>query len=136
MAGLADLDTVLPLQCAYEVEEVLAPGMPLRTDASRLILRQQITRGLVTIVQAGAQIIAKAGLNATGSRYAQIGGVYTLPQWRNQGIASQLMKLLVQAMLACGWGGSLFVKTHNTPALRVYRKLGFQEQGSFSVVYF
>jgi len=136
LAVPADLQAVFPLQCAYETEEVLSPGMPLHSDATRASLERSLLSRTVLVIEAGNKIVAKVGINACGFRWAQVGGVYTLPAWRNRGLSSELMKFLVQAMLGAGWGLSLFVKNHNEQAMHVYKKLGFTDAGSFSVVYY
>jgi len=135
-ARTSDLEALMPLQCAYEVEEVLIPGTPLRTDGVRMGLLQSIKLGQIVIAESGGKPVAKAGINATGIRWAQIGGVYTLPAWRKHGVASVLMNFLVRSMFNSGWGLTLFVKTGNAAAIRVYRKLGFSGDEPFSVAYY
>lgn len=135
-AQAADLDRLLPLECEYQQEEVLASGMMLNVDALRASLGRSIIHGRTLVAELGTELAAKACINALGFSYAQIGGVFTRKHWRNHGIASALMKFMVQAILEEGMGLTLFVKRDNMPALRVYEKLGFHPRGAYSIVYY
>ena len=79
--------------------------------------------------------IAKAGTNAQGFHWFQIGGVYTLPAYRNKGLAAAAVAHLINTHGAEAHGFALFVKTANTAALRVYEKLGFEQCGLFRMSY-
>lgn len=135
-ARMKDLDRLLPLECEYQQEEVLAPGMQLNVDALRVSLGKSLEHGRTVLVELGSEIAAKASINALGFSCAQIGGVYTRPHLRNHGLATALMKFMVQAILEEGMGLTLFVKRDNLPALRVYEKLGFRPMGAYSIVYY
>ena len=79
--------------------------------------------------------VAKAGSNAQGFHWFQIGGVYTLPAYRNKGLAAAAVAHLINTHSAESHGFALFVKTANTAALRVYEKLGFEQCGLFRMSY-
>jgi len=70
-----------------------------------------------------------------GFHWFQIGGVYTLPAYRNKGLAAAAVAHLINTHSAEAHGFALFVKTANTAALRVYEKLGFEQCGLFRMSY-
>lgn len=54
-----------------------------------------------------------------------IGGVATLPQYRNLGLATDVTRLLTQRALASGARPALYVLEENDVAVRLYDRLGF-----------
>ena len=74
-----DLDALLPLQEAYEREEVLTRIHAFNPAACKASLARALARQLVFAAEEGGVIIGKAGTNARGFSVDQIGGVYTLP---------------------------------------------------------
>jgi predicted GNAT family acetyltransferase len=135
-ASPADLDALLPLQEAYEREEVLTPIHAFNPAACRASLARALERQLAYVAEEGGVIVAKAGTNARGFRVDQIGGVYTLPSRRGRGIAAALMSALLADIHAQGRAISLFVKPTNLPARALYRSLGFRDIGDYRADYF
>lgn len=135
-ADLSDLDAVLPLQEAYEREEVLTRIHRFNARACRASLARALGRQIVMIAEEGGRVVAKAGTNARGMRVDQVGGVYTIPQLRGRGIARSLMSALLAEIEGSGRRASLFVKPHNAPALSLYRGLGFEELDDFRAEYY
>jgi hypothetical protein len=76
LAGLADLEALLPLQEAYEREEVLTPIHEFNASGCRASLARALERQIVYVAEEGGVIVAKAGTNARGFRVDQI-GVFT-----------------------------------------------------------
>ncbi len=136
LAGPADLDAMMPLQEAYEREEVLTPIHELNPAACRASLARALERQLVYAAVEGGVVIGKAGTNARGFRVDQVGGVYTLPARRGRGVAAALMAALLGDILAHGRKAALFVKTTNEPARALYRGLGFEDAGDYRADYF
>lgn len=54
-----------------------------------------------------------------------IGGVATLPSFRNMGLATDVTRLITQRALAVGARPALYVLEHNDVAVRLYDRLGF-----------
>lgn len=131
-----DARFMLDIQCAYEVEEVLCSTLDLDSWQTLARLEIQLKKHRVYLAQTASEAVAKAGTNALSWGYAQIGGVYTAPIWRNKGVARQLVSLLVEECRSCGLGTCLFVKQDNLPARRVYDWLGFEACGELQIVYF
>ena len=130
-----DLTELFPLQLDYEHTEVAYEGRPINPAVCKLSLRARLTTGYIYKVSADGRIVAKAGTNAQGFHWFQIGGVYTLPAYRNKGLAAATVAHLINTHSAEAHGFALFVKTANTAALRVYEKLGFEQCGPFRMSY-
>jgi uncharacterized protein len=135
-ATLADLEALLPLQEAYEREEVLTPVHGFNRAACRASLARTLERQLVFAAWEKGTAMAKAGTNARGFDVDQVGGVYTLPSRRGRGIAAALMSLLLADIREAGKRPSLFVKPGNAPALALYRGFGFEDLGGYRADYF
>ena len=130
-----DLIELFPLQLDYENTEVAYEGRPINPAVCKLSLCARLTTEYIYKVSADGHIVAKAGTNAQGFHWFQIGGVYTLPAYRNKGLAAAAVAHLINTHSAEAHGFALFVKTANTAALRVYEKLGFEQCGLFRMSY-
>ena len=130
-----NLTELFPLQLDYENTEVAYEGRPINPAVCKLSLRARLTTEYIYKVSADGHIVAKAGTNAQGFHWFQIGGVYTLPAYRNRGLAAAAVAHLINTHSADAHGFALFVKTANTAALRVYEKLGFEQCGLFRMSY-
>ena len=130
-----DLTELFPLQLDYENTEVAYEGRPINPAVCKLSLRARLTTKYIYKVSVDGRIVAKAGTNARGFHWFQIGGVYTLPAYRNKGLAAAAVAHLINTHSAEAHGFALFVKTANTAALRVYEKLGFEQCGLFRMSY-
>ena len=80
--------------------------------------------------------MSKAGTNAHGFTFAQIGGVYTTEKNRNQGIAEYVLSVLLTGIFETRKGASLFVKKNNGAAIKLYKKLGFGVTDEFKITYY
>lgn len=135
-ADSKDLRRLFPLQKNYEIEEVLVHPDRFNPGGCMAHLRYNLNRHIIYCAEAGRNLIAKAGTNGKGFNFYQLGGIYTLPQYRNLGISTALVIRLVGEITSLGKKVCLFVKTENAPALKVYQKLGFDIRDNFSVAYF
>lgn len=130
-----DLIELFPLQLDYENTEVAYEGRPINPAVCKLSLRARLTTEYIYKVSVDGRIVAKVGTNARGFHWFQIGGVYTLPAYRNKGLAAAAVAHLINTHSADAHGFALFVKNANTAALRVYEKLGFEQCGLFRMSY-
>jgi GNAT superfamily N-acetyltransferase len=55
-----------------------------------------------------------------------IGGVLTLPEFRDLGLSTDVMRLAVRSALAAGARPALYVREENDVARRIYDRLGFR----------
>ncbi len=134
-AKIQDSNALFPLQLAYEQVEVAYNGMKIQPAVCRLALEKSLKTRYMSIAVANNQIIAKAAINGVGFKTIQIGGVYTLPEYRNKGLAKAVITHLINEQSEQKTA-VLFVKKHNTAAITVYKKLQFKIVGDFTMSYF
>jgi ribosomal protein S18 acetylase RimI-like enzyme len=132
----ADLDRLLPLETAYQKEEVLLSPSEAEPWFIRQNLAGQIKEQAVFLAERGGAIVAKGGTNAVGFGCIQLGGVYTRPEYRCQGLARTLVSHIVQWGANLGFRSALFVKPGNSPAVGLYRDLGFMVREDFKILYY
>lgn len=135
LAGEKDAYRLFNLQKAYELEEVVVFPEKYNESACLAHLKRNLASETIMYLQKGNTIIAKAGTNARGFNYYQLGGVYTVKSWRKQGAAYRLMKGLMKKIAQKGKKINLFVKKSNNPALQLYRGLGFTLRNDFTISY-
>lgn len=127
---------LFPLQAAYEKEEVLLNPHEFNTGISHKFFQQNLRKEKIMFARLKHKVVAKAGTNALGFRYAQLGGVYTLHEFRNKGIGTILINSLINYLGESYKGASLFAKKDNPAALRLYEKTGFEVREEFRISYF
>ena len=129
--GIPQLNALVPLQMGYEIDEVLMDKEDFDEAVSRLtmrkFLREQIIYALFVTTKENEvpRAVAKAGTNARGQNWYQLGGVYTVPQYRGKGCAAFLAQFLALKNAEMGKRTALFVKDVNIPAQKAYKKAGF-----------
>ena len=99
-----------------ELVELTKPG-PYKQRTIRL--------GRYIGVRRDGQLVAMAGERLKTTGFTEISAVCTHPDWRNHGFASELVALMVQHIRDAGDTPILHTGSSNTPAISVYRNLGF-----------
>jgi predicted GNAT family acetyltransferase len=128
-------DQLWPLERAYQIEEVLRPGHNMNERLTRKHFTETLKRQLIYCGYLHGRPIAKAGTNARGFNYDQIGGVYVEPELRNLGVGRTVLRGLITRIAEEGRYSCLFVKSTNAAAIRLYRALGFTDRGTFRISY-
>lgn len=131
-----DLAALLPLQIRYELEEVVINREGHNEQTCRQNLKRSLHQQLVLMAELNGKVVAKAGTNARGFTADQVGGVFTVEDVRNSGIAFRVMEELLRWIFAQKSTVCLFVKKNNLPALSLYGKLGFREADGYRISYF
>jgi ribosomal protein S18 acetylase RimI-like enzyme len=131
-----ELETILPLQAAYEREEVLPQGSSLNMAVCRMNLEHIFKEQRILVAELGGRIVAKANTSAFSFTRAQLGGVFVLPEHRGRGIARRLCAELARVLKKAGWGLGLFVKKRNQGAQRAYRSIGFRAIADYRISYY
>jgi predicted GNAT family acetyltransferase len=131
-----EVEEILPLQTAYEREEVLPQGGSLNAAVCRLNLERILKEERILVAEWGGRIVAKANTSATAFTRAQIGGVFVQPDCRGLGIARRICAELARNLILSGWGVSLFVKKQNQSAQRAYRSIGFRPVANYRITYY
>lgn len=135
-ATLADAELLYPLQRDYEKEEVLLEADRFDPESCYYHLRHTLRNQLVYIAELRGKPVAKAGTNARGFTYDQIGGVFTRKELRGRGVGTVLMVRLLEELNASGKMTSLFVKQHNKAAIHMYENLGYEIRNEFRISYY
>jgi predicted GNAT family acetyltransferase len=135
LARPGDLEALFPLQEGYEKEEVLFDPAEFNPLVARVHLLKALRHQQIGLLLVDGKPVAKAGSNALTGQWAQVGGVYTLPAWRRQGLQKRLLSALLGVWAQDGRGACLFVKAANAGALGLYRSLGFRSAGAFTILY-
>ena len=65
----------------------------------------------------------------TNSKEIYLDSLYVIPEYRNRGIASSLIKSAIERYKEIGKPFGLLVEPHNTKAHKLYNELGFKEDG-------
>lgn len=136
MAKESDLDAILPLQLAYEKEEVWIGKTSIPQYFVRANLEILLKENIVYIATLNDIPIAKANTNAEGVEYFQVGGIYTVPKYRRCGVASYLLKNMFLHLYRKKKHIALFVKKENDIAINMYKKIGLAEMDKFRISYY
>ncbi|MDR2343467.1 MAG: GNAT family N-acetyltransferase, partial [Spirochaetaceae bacterium] len=107
LAERSDLDALLPLQAAYEKEEVLPAGSIFNIRGCRYNLERIIAEEKMLVAMIDKRIAARINTNAESYSRCQIGGVYVLPEYRGRGIASCITAAFSRFLLAENRGVNL-----------------------------
>ncbi len=78
----------------------------------------------------------RSSISALTADAAQVSGVYTSPPLRGQGIATRALAELCVRMIERSAHVCLFVNDVNTPALALYRRLGFEHRAAWMSAFF
>jgi uncharacterized protein len=135
-SDVTDASDLAKIQKLYEVEEVLLPGGTFDAAASLEHLQSALRTQMIVHGALGSAAVAKAGTNARGLFFDQIGGVFTDPSLRSRGVGTALMLRLLSLIAADKKSATLFVKLDNQPALRMYKNLGFRVLDDFRISYY
>lgn len=133
--SLEDISELMPLQEMYEKEEVLPSEDLYNCDTACRYLKNTIKQQISVVCEYSGKIVSKANTNGSGINCTQIGGVFTIPEYRNRGISRLVTGKLTENILKEGKKPSLFVKQGNKPAVSVYIKLGFKITSGFKIIY-
>ena len=135
--GIKDADALMPLQLAYEAEEVLPPCRTQNPAVTRKNLERILkTEYVLALQNSRGETAAKANTNAIGIRWAQIGGVYTAPDFRRKGCASLLVETLAEKIVTSNRLPVLYARNGNEGAQKAYSAIGFTKTGGFTIAYY
>ena len=133
-----ELDILLPACVAMFTEEVGVS--PIGSDSGRGYrgrIRELIGAGRAFARIEDGEVVFKAELGALSSGAAQIQGVWVAPHRRGEGLAAAgVAAVAAIAVPRMAPQVSLYVNQHNEPALRAYRRVGFEQVGTFMTVLF
>lgn len=126
LACLDDLDVLVEASAAMYREETLSDPFGENPELFRRMHRHRILQRTCHLWRADdGGFIFKTDLSCVGRAGAQLAGVYTAPDWRGLGIGRRALGHLCRELLTQHPYLTLYVNTCNTPAIRLYERLGF-----------
>ena len=131
-----DMENLFEIERNYLQDEVAVRGQKVSDAEVSMRLRQILKNQLYFALISDDRIVSKAYTNAIGKNWIQIGGVYTLFQFRQNGYAALTVSTLCKRILQAHKNISLFVKIKNFPAQQLYQKIGFTFHSDYKIVYF
>lgn len=140
LSDRADLDVLLRACVAMFTEEVGYSPLDSGSGYERRV-RSLVESGRslswVADTDYGREVIFKAELGTVALGVTQVQGVWVNPRYRGRGYAAAGMAAVVEyAQRHVAPVVSLYVNAYNTPALAVYRKVGFHQVGTFATILF
>lgn len=129
-----DVDALALAAAMMHREELTADSAPPDASAWRARMTQLVDRGWSWAWIEHGQVVFKAELSAWTPDVVQIQGVFTAPSRRAGGVATAGMTALCALLLEEVPVVSLYVNGYNEAAQRVYRRVGFEQQGAFATV--
>jgi RimJ/RimL family protein N-acetyltransferase len=136
LATRRDLDELVVTSAAMHREEMGSDPLSAGAASWRARMASLVDRGWAWVWTDRGKIIFKAELSAWNPDVVQIQGVYTVPQHRFQGIATEGLSTVCASLLSQVSMCSLYVNHYNAVAQGVYRKLGFEPAGAFATVFY
>lgn len=137
IAEARDAHAVFWASAAMHAEETLED--PLVRDAAqfRRHVEHRVEGGRTWVWFDGRRrLLFKADISAQSPWGAQISGVYTPPALRGQGIATQAMYDICDALFDSGFPRiTLYVNRTNEAARRVYRRVGFRFWTDYQTIF-
>jgi GNAT superfamily N-acetyltransferase len=132
-----ELLAMIDLRIAF-MQEVLGGQMrPYHEDEARDLVTDQQQAGNIWILEKAGSVVATTAVSAAVPGMIQVGGVYTLPGYRNQGYGRAVVAgSLIEARTRGVEKAILFTGTDMPAARAMYRALGFRQTGEYGLVIF
>lgn len=122
-------ETLLDWLTQYQREVVHQDPVTAAQEAEHT-LQRNCERGLHVVLMDGATPLAMSGLNARVGPMGQVGGVFTPPELRGQGLARRIVALHLAALRTQGLREAVLYAASG-PASNAYRAIGFREIGDW-----
>lgn len=134
---LDELDPIFLASVKMHREETLEDPLEKNAASFRRHVRYRIENGRTFgWFDDHRRLLFKADVSTRCAQGAQISGVYTAPQVRNQGIATRAMRDLCALLFHEGLPRlTLYVNQTNGAARRVYQKIGFEFVAPYETIF-
>lgn len=126
-ATTADLDWLLASHAAMCREDLGVDQVARYPEAYRLHFADLISRQLSFVGELNGVPVFKVECPVISREAWLFEGVYTEPQARSRGIATQAMTQLTHDVIQRGFLACLYVHRRNLGALRLYGRIGYRE---------
>ncbi len=133
-----EVDTLYPSCVAMYTEEVgISPESDGGRDLYRARVNQLVSRGWSFSRIEDGRVMFKAEVACATPSACQIQGVYVDPELRGRGLGTAGMAAVVDICLReVAPVVSLYVNGHNDSARAAYRRVGFEQTGTFATIMF
>lgn len=132
-----DFEILKNLHYNYHLEEVYNDGSYYPYDYEMTAYKKLLAKRInFAVFDEKGGAVSKANVNGEAQNSYQIGGVYTLKNYRNQGLSKICVSFLVSELLKKKESVYLYVKKDNIPAVSVYKRLGFRTIYDAALMYF
>ena len=135
-ATLDDLGVVLPRAAAAHEEELGIDPLARDADGFRLRTRFQIEERRSWLWLENGHVLFKAEASAWTPSAVQLAQVWTDPAARGHGHAQRALRDLIRLLLDRVPTVTLFVRTDNDPAIRLYERVGMRRALTYRSVLF
>jgi uncharacterized protein len=138
VSAMGDLDVLYPACVAMYTEEVgVSPEENGGASLYRARVAQLVSRGWSFARLEEGRVVFKAEVAAVTPHACQVQGVYVVPDRRGEGLGAAGMAAVVDlALRHIAPVVALYVNEHNTPARRVYERVGFRQTAKFTTIMF
>jgi predicted GNAT family acetyltransferase len=131
-----DYALVYETGAALRAEELLEDPRTIDAPAYARRAEEDCRDGHTWVWRDARGLVFRASVSALTTEAAQISGVYTPPEFRNQGIAQRALAELCTRLMERTRRACLFVNRINAPAIAVYRRLGFADHADWASAFF
>lgn len=135
LATIADLHLIIPAQAQMAFEESGVDPREADPLGFRMRCARRIEQGRVWILLEQDKLIFKADIIGETPDVFYLEGIYVAPQARGRGRGTRCMVQLSNFLLAQAPSICLLVNEDNRQAHSLYRKVGFQERGTYDTVF-
>jgi ribosomal protein S18 acetylase RimI-like enzyme len=135
-ASLHDLEQLVPVCAAAHAEELGVNPLERDPDGFRWRTRAQIEDGRSWVWIEDGELRFKAEASAWTPLAVQVQQVWVDPSLRRHGYGARGMRDLCRLLLGTTPTVTLFVRTENAPAIRLYETIGMQHVGKYRSVLF
>lgn len=130
------IDPYFDAAVAMYTEEVGVSPVQGNPGPYRYYVRQLIEQGRAFGWSEGGRIRYKSDLGSVSGQVCQVQGVWLDPDLRGRGLAVPMMAQVVALARRQYPVVTLYVNDFNAPARATYRRVGFDEVGSFATILF
>ncbi|MBA4608653.1 MULTISPECIES: GNAT family N-acetyltransferase [Aeromicrobium] len=134
--GIDQVDTLYPACVAMFTEEVgIHPESVGSPSGYRARVTQLVTMGWSYAIIEDGTVLFKTEVGAATDTGCQLQGVWVHPDLRGTGVAAPaLASVIRQVRRSVAPAVTLYVNSHNTPALRTYQRVGFRHVETFASI--
>nr|WP_282102814.1 GNAT family N-acetyltransferase [Acinetobacter baumannii] len=135
---LNSVHSLIALKQKLKIADLEKGCFAFNTQAAQAIQKLNLVNwkpGDIIVLEADQQIVSIVRFGIATARLVSIGGTYTFPAYRRKGFAERILKFAVNQIVATGRIAHLIVDVDNTPAVTLYRQMGFECVESSYIAY-